>query len=1278
MAAHNGAPKEKGSAQPPEPPEPQGGPLERERQFIEERTRPLRPRGPEEPSTQTPTTPTRESDDERPRRGPKPRISDEDPHAGPESDLTDLAERANAAMPSRRDAVREYRAKQVVQTDAPVPFRRARAAAVGEDELPEPPAGPPANNWIPLGPSVLREGQGGVQPACSGRTPGIAVAAGGLRVYVAAANGGVWRSDDAGVNWRSLMDAFDLNPTAAASDSLSCGAIAIDPTNPNQIFVGSGEGTGAAFFGVGPVVSADGGTSWATELATAGSLSLEGTGFYALAVDPATPTRVVAATRRGVYRREPAGTAFTWTRKVLGTGSQVMTSVVVAFAGGVTTFYAAKQGGLVFSSTDGHTWTQIGTGFPTASVGRVGLAVDSDDPTVVYALIAASDGSMLGVWRLDTGTGNWLQVGNHPTDLFGPPGFFQGWYDLAIAVDPNNTNRIYLGGSTKVSGGEWSGCAYRCDITSTGTSATLAYTMTSTFIGGSVHADIHTLGFAPGDSNKLWLGCDGGVFYSTNPTGSGNIFEQRNTGLATVTVNNLDQHPTQDAVLFSGTQDNGGIRFTGEEAWLHSAPGDGGFYVVNWNDPYRVLSTYVRGVIRRFTNGGVRYTYGGADVPLPMGEPVLFYAPLVGTPPNQATPTEAELIAFGSIRPWISTNFGTSWQSIPSNARPADDLNGAIRSLVFASATRLYAGTVAGGVYRFDLAAGVWTRTQINTLGGANSLPLAGAVTDIVVDPADATGSSVYISFGGTGDYRHVWHFNGTQWQQSSGPASGAATSILDVQVSALATDPANPQHLYAGADLGVWRSTDGGQTWAVFSEGLPDAAVLDLKFHPVRRLLRAATHGRGVFERTLDTAPKAGIELYVRDTQLDQGRFGTTNGLPDPTKQGDTVRHYRGPDIKLDTPSASGQYQFPISGTIDFFQFVETLSDDFQNVATHATATITTRVYVQVHNRGVTPANNVRVMCLLANCSAGLPALPAGFNVNVASGTAIQTANWTTLGFAILNNLRVGFPQIASFDLTSDKLPPPANLAGNQHHCVLALLHHPSDPFTNAQTNTDLLSLGERKSAHKNLTVVQFTGTLPPVAPVVVPIRINNPYRKRARIGLRISLRKYPGRVRIAIPPLKVGGKLEDVIKGAYVVRDPDDFTRWAKDHMAFVKTNQQTKHPYRAVWVEQRLRDVEAAMTTGLTVVAKDENEVVIGATELEPDAYTTVFLMLDRPPKVAPGRYYELNVTQFEEGRETRAGGLDVRIELVPAPRRPSVRRQAVDRAEGQPGDGQRVTA
>jgi hypothetical protein len=149
------------------------------------------------------------------------------------------------------------------------------------------------------------------------------VAPGGTRIYIGAANGGVWRSDDTGQTWRSLMEAFDLNPTTPASDSLSVGAIAIDLANPDRVYVGSGEGAGAAYFGVGPIVTNNGtaiAPAWTTEQAAPGSPSLAGTAFYALAVDPANPDRVVAGTRNGVYRREPNGTGgFHWAQKVMGT-----------------------------------------------------------------------------------------------------------------------------------------------------------------------------------------------------------------------------------------------------------------------------------------------------------------------------------------------------------------------------------------------------------------------------------------------------------------------------------------------------------------------------------------------------------------------------------------------------------------------------------------------------------------------------------------------------------------------------------------------------------------------------------------------------------------------------------------------------------------------------------------------------------------------------------------------------------------------------------------------
>ncbi|MBE8516924.1 hypothetical protein ILP97_05240 [Amycolatopsis sp. H6(2020)] len=1168
----------------------------------------------------------------------------------PEQELFDAAA---GALPAefRADRLAQFRDAQRARdprlgmSGAAEPGELPAAALEPDEQPPEPPVSPPAENWVPIGPSGLRRGQAGVRTATSGRTPAIAVAPGGNRVFIGAANGGVWRTDNAGRTWHPTMDAFDLNPVNRGSDSLAVGALALDPADPDRLFVGTGEGAGGAYFGVGPVVTIDGGVSWTTEPTAPGSPSLAGSAFHALAIDPNDRDRVVAATYIGLYRRESdGGGGFHWVRKMAGK----WTSVVVASAGTSTTFYASPASGPVQSSTDGHAWSAIGAGFPAAGAGRVGLACQPTNPGVVYALVArTADWHLLGVYRLDASAGAWQQVTGAPAVLFGPnPAVTgQGWYDLAIAVDPTNVNRVYVGGSIVFSGGDWSGALYRCDVTVTAVSAS----MTPTYIGHSVHGDIHTLQFAPGDGTKLWVGCDGGVFASTNPTGAGDVFVARNTGLATLTMNYLGQHSTEDAVLFCGTQDNGSVRYTGEEAWLYSSGGDGGHAVINWADPYRVMTTYVRGGVNRSTDGGSRYSYSPANVPLPPGEQALFYAPIAGTPPNPGAPAEAELVAFGSVRPWITTDFGTSWASIPTGGVAGDQLNGAIRSLTFASAQRLYAGTVAGGVYRFDRVAAGWTRTQIDTAGGANALPLAGVVTDIGVDPADATGNSVYITFGGTGDYRHVWHFDGTAWAQRSGPAAGSADSLLDVQVNAIAVDPANPAHVYIGADIGAWRSTDGGTKWAPYSQGLPDAAVLDLRLHPASRLLRASTHGRSVWERRIDGVSAAGVELYVRDTQLDQGRSATVNGLPDPTTPGGFVAHWRGPDIKLDTPDATGKYQFPLTGDIDFYEFVDTLTDDFQNVATHATATIVTRVYVQVHNRGVVPADNVRVVLLLANASAGLPSLPAGFDANVRNGTPITSASWRTVGIVTLDGIRAGFPKVAAFSLPSSMLPPPANLSGNQHHCVLALVHHADDPFTSTTTVPDSLSPGDRKAAHKNLHVVQFTGTLPPAAPLVVPFRVNNASAEELFTDLVVRLGGYRGRVRLVLPPVRTHGNLLDSVHGLNQTDDVGDIHDWGRRQLELIESGERDR--YDPKWTRQRAKDVRLVLEHGTTFEAVDQETVSVSGIVMAAERSHTVFLIVDRAHDAVEGEHTELRVWQTDTRAEALLGGFDVRVEVVP---------------------------
>jgi hypothetical protein len=491
------------------------------------------------------------------------------------------------------DKLREYHLRKMRTPGA----KALRAAVVG----PGMPAIPGQNNWTPLGPSIVARGQTTNRAAISGRTSGIAIAPGGMRLYAATANGGVWRSDDAGLSWRSTMDGFDVNSTSFASTSLACGAIAIDAAAPDRIYVGTGEGDTDALFasritnalpsyrGIGPIRSDDGGLTWQTEPS---SPSLAGFAFFQIAVDPADREHCVAATNNGLYERVPAtGGGFQWDRRRTG----VHTSVVVARTGGVTTWFAAPQGGGVLRSTNGNTWAAVGTGFPTG-IGRIALGVQPDNPNVLYAFIANAGGSLHSVRRLDGAAGAWRNITGVPAVL--PGG--QGDYDLCIAVDPNDASRIYLGGDF-FNANPFPGSIWRCVVTDSGGNLSMA----GTSIGQNSHADVHVLVHAPGDSNTLWTGNDGGVFVNTNATGGGG-FESRNTGLATLCTNFFAQHPTEPAVLYVGLQDNGTAKCTGEQSWRHVLFADGGYCVVNWNDPFKVM-LFANGNVFRATDGGLDY-----------------------------------------------------------------------------------------------------------------------------------------------------------------------------------------------------------------------------------------------------------------------------------------------------------------------------------------------------------------------------------------------------------------------------------------------------------------------------------------------------------------------------------------------------------------------------------------------------------------------------------------------------------------------------------------------
>lgn len=1099
---------------------------------------------------------------------------------------------------------------------------------IEDGDLPQPGI-PGTNNWIPLGPSVVRKGQASGNPLISGRALRLAMAPGGDRVYVATADGGVWRSDDAGATWRSTMDGFDLDPTAFAATSSACGAIAIDPANPDRVYVGTGEGDTNALFavrtvsalpcyrGIGPVRSDNGGLTWNVEPTATASPTLVGSAFFDLAVDPADRENVVAATNVGLYRREPDGAgAYQWVQKRSG----VHTSVTVSRAGTTTTFYAAPFGGGVFSSPDGNTWTAAGSGFP-AGAGRISLGVRLTDPSVLHAMVE-SGGGFLGLYRLDGGAGPWRNVSGLPA-LGG-----QADYNLPIAVDPNNANIVYLAGSA-FSG---DGSIFRCAVSSAGGGGPVTYSMATTFIGTGVHADVHALVHAPADSSTLWTACDGGVFRTTAATGAA-TFKHRNTGLATLSGNFFSQHPTQPAVILLGLQDNGTARYTGEEAWKRISFGDGGYPLINWADPNKVL-VYLNGRVLRATDGG-QGDSSFTNVLAPSW--VIMAEPLVATPYKPGSPGDAETVAFGAgTRLYISSDFGATWGA--SVATLAQN----IFALAFASPTRLYVGTTLGQVIRFDKSGTTWTQTRLDNVA-AGPLPLSGIITDIEVDPAVATGDSVYITFGGSGDQRHVWYFDGAKWNNRSG---AALSGLLDVEHNTIVADPANPATLYAGCDVGVWLSTDSGSTWTTLQNGLPDAAVFDLQIHPTVRLLRASTHGRGMFEYKLDPPAQADVELYARDTSLDVGRAATVDGLADPeTWPAQPVFHYLSRNIKIDVPTPAG-YQTPTSD-IDFLVFNDVIVDGSVHTATldASSGTVVNRVYVEVHNRGIVEAASARVMLLLANASAGLPPLPFGYESNVQTGTPISTASWQTVGTRTLTGVRAGSPQVAAFQLPSTMLPPPASLPGMAHHCLLALIHSAQDTFTSTQTNTDALAMADHKVAQRNLQVVAFVGVPPPPATGTwVRLDLYGAADEARPRELVIDARGLHGRLGVLLPPdLKVRE-----ITGLRKSGEPF-VERWAKEHT--LRLREMIRHGrFSYHGCQQMLQDVRRVAASPLLLSREKARTYVLRGVLPAPGKRYPVFLYFE-PERLELGKTQTVHVILRDMKNYRVEGGSTYHIVATP---------------------------
>ena len=660
---------------------------------------------------------------------------------------------------------------------APSPATRAASAAA---------ALPAVGRWIPSGPSTI-----------PGRVSGLARPAGiPGAILVAMADGGAWLTRDDGAHW----DALTEREATQAS-----GSVLADPTDPRVLYWGTGEGNGAIdnYGGIGLLRSTDGGRTWSA------SNSFSGT-IRCLGMDVSSPQTIWACGNDDLYRSNDAGASFA---KVAGPAGTYGASAVAIRPDLPATIFAGMWAGGVWRSTDsGATWARLAGGLP-ADLGRSDLSICRANPNV---MVAASELNSGQVWKSADGGDTWALLSAAPS------GGVQTWYDLTVAIAPDDCNTIYWGGQgsyvTRDGGQTWA------QMPTSGT--------------GSAGWDYHAI--LTGPNGEVVLGADAGVFRSTD---WGATFAPRSDNLPTTQFYGGCGHDTDATWLAGGTQDNGTDQSSSVQPWRYVLGGDGGKCIATAS---RILAEYTTTNIQRSLDGGA--TFSDANSGIRTTDP----KPWVGIIARD--PSDWSTSYVGTYKIYRTTDFhDTSW--VPVSAPLY--YNRLVTAIAVSPADRnvLWAGFDYGGLFRTTDALDA-APAYANIRGGWPSR----AISRVAPHPSDP--GSAWVVVGGFG-YPKIERTtdSGTTYVDVTG-------DLPDVPVTDLVVDPGDASVLYAGTDLGVFRSGDGGAHWTGFSDGLPLTAIADLFRHPAGGDLVVATHGRSFYR----FRPASSGAVAVPDGDVIQG----------------------------------------------------------------------------------------------------------------------------------------------------------------------------------------------------------------------------------------------------------------------------------------------------------------------------------------------------------------------------------------------------------------------
>lgn len=674
--------------------------------------------------------------------------------------------------------------------------------------------------WQPVGPVSMTMLNWTMGPV-AGRVAALAVHPTNEDIlYLGTASGGLWKTTDGGSSWASIFD---------EGGTMTMGAVALQESDPNVVWVGTGErqSSCASYMGMGVFRSTDGGATFQARNG-GGTTALELSWVDSIAIHPTSPDTVLAAgegfclpdgTRvgGGIFKTTDGG--LSWRRVKSGAGSDVLYDTA-----NPSTVYATVNSEGVYKSGDGgETWA-LANGGVIAPSAYMRIAMAPTDHAVLYVV-----GSNSQLYRTANGATSWTNVNSTACEG-------QCTYNLTIDVSPTNPDQIMVGSIRHAQSFNGGG--------------TLPPMTSGWGSSQAVHQDTHVVRYSRTNGSRFWVGTDGGLWRTD--TGGFN-YTNLNSNLILTQFYDVAMDPGNPARLFGGAQDNSSEGRFGSQQWnVTEVTGDGFMNAIDPNTLSRVFQTsYPSGgtpsVYRSTSSGNVGTFNRLATNGIVVGEPFPWVTPL-------NVLTDYVFVGSHSVYRGNSTQATGSftWQKISGDLSQGGQSISVItfhppRTTPFPGIDTgwgAYVGTSNGRIAR-----GMGVNEANPGFRDVTGNYPGGYVSDLAVDPVDP--ERVYVTRGA---------FNLSRlYRSKSGGFNWMAvgTGLPNVPANAVAVDPSDPRRVFVGTDIGVYESADFGDTFQPLAQGMPlGTVVTDLEIDDNPHVLVAGTYGRGAYRVDLVAIP--------------------------------------------------------------------------------------------------------------------------------------------------------------------------------------------------------------------------------------------------------------------------------------------------------------------------------------------------------------------------------------------------------------------------------------